>query len=102
MGFWSGLKNFGCQILGCIIKAVGWVTPTLNKVLDTLTAQVSIIHPTIGSAMSVDARMAGRVDGYINEQENQKFHQLLDIIKANGKVIDKVNAYKFNGRCLQQ
>ncbi|KAA6371618.1 MAG: hypothetical protein EZS28_032855, partial [Streblomastix strix] len=64
--FWSSLKNFGCKILGGIIKAAGWVAPTLNKVLGTLAAPVCMIHPAIGSAMEVGAKLAGEVDRYIN------------------------------------
>ncbi|KAA6362875.1 MAG: hypothetical protein EZS28_041599 [Streblomastix strix] len=66
MGFWSGLKNFGSKILSGITKAAGWVAPTLNKVLGTLAAQVSMIHPAIGSAIGVGQRIAGGVDRYIN------------------------------------
>ncbi|KAA6367804.1 MAG: hypothetical protein EZS28_036670 [Streblomastix strix] len=66
MGFWSGLKNFGSKILGGIIKAAGWVAPTLNKVLGTLAGPVSMINPAIGSAMGVRQRIAGGVDRYIN------------------------------------
>ncbi|KAA6400256.1 MAG: hypothetical protein EZS28_004215 [Streblomastix strix] len=66
MGFWSGLKNFGSKILGGITKAAGWVAPTLNKVLGTLAAPVRMIHPAIGSAMGVGAKLAGEVDRYIN------------------------------------
>ncbi|KAA6387818.1 MAG: hypothetical protein EZS28_016653 [Streblomastix strix] len=66
MGFWSGLKNFGSQILGGITKAAGWVAPTLKKVLGTLAGPVNMINPAIGSAMGVGQRIAGGVDRYIN------------------------------------
>ncbi|KAA6403602.1 MAG: hypothetical protein EZS28_000862 [Streblomastix strix] len=66
MEFWSGLKNFGSKVLGCIIKAASWVAPTLNKILDTLAGPVSMIHPAVGSAMGVGAKLAGGVDRYIN------------------------------------
>ncbi|KAA6355824.1 MAG: hypothetical protein EZS28_048649 [Streblomastix strix] len=61
-----GLKNFGSKIFGGITEAAGWVAPTLNKVLGTLAAQVSMIHLAIGSAMGVGAKLVGGVDRYIN------------------------------------
>ncbi|KAA6398355.1 MAG: hypothetical protein EZS28_006117 [Streblomastix strix] len=62
----QGLKNFGSKILGCIKKAAGWVAPISNKVLGTLAAPVSMIHPAIGSAMGVGAKLAGGLDRYVN------------------------------------
>ncbi|KAA6394655.1 MAG: hypothetical protein EZS28_009816 [Streblomastix strix] len=66
MGFLSGLKKFGSIIFDGITKAAGQVTPTLNKVQGILTVLVSMLHPAIGSAMSVGARMASGVDRYID------------------------------------
>ncbi|KAA6370486.1 MAG: hypothetical protein EZS28_033987 [Streblomastix strix] len=66
MGFWSGLKNFGSQILAGITKAACWVAPTFNKVLCTLAGPVSMIHPGVGAAIGLGQRLAGGVDRYIN------------------------------------
>ncbi|KAA6380645.1 MAG: hypothetical protein EZS28_023828 [Streblomastix strix] len=66
LGFWTCFKNFGSKILGGITKAANRVAPTLNKVLGTVAAPISMIHPAIGSAMGIGAKLTGGVDRHIN------------------------------------
>ncbi|KAA6400505.1 MAG: hypothetical protein EZS28_003961 [Streblomastix strix] len=93
MGFRFGLKNFGSKILESITKAADWVAPTFNKVLGTLAAPVSMIHPAIGSAMEVGAKLAAQMEQTVRKDGKDEFikntYNGIEIIihKSDGYVI---------------
>ncbi|KAA6404038.1 MAG: hypothetical protein EZS28_000438 [Streblomastix strix] len=70
MGFFSGIANFGSKILGDVKKAAQWVTPTLHKILSTISAPIRMIHPAIGGALGAGANLAGAVDRLYLKRSN--------------------------------
>ncbi|KAA6389098.1 MAG: hypothetical protein EZS28_015373 [Streblomastix strix] len=67
MGFFSGIANIGSKKLGCIKHAAQWVSPTLHKVLSTISGPVGMIHSGIGGALGAGANLAGAVDRLVNK-----------------------------------
>ncbi|KAA6356543.1 MAG: hypothetical protein EZS28_047930 [Streblomastix strix] len=55
-------------ILGGIKKVAGWVTPTLHKVMGTLSGPVSMLHPGAGQIMGTVGNIAGAVDRHLNKR----------------------------------
>ncbi|KAA6393242.1 MAG: hypothetical protein EZS28_011228 [Streblomastix strix] len=68
MGIFSGLKNFGSKILRGIKKVVGWVAPTLHKVMGTLSGPVSMLHPGAGQIKGTIRSIAGGIDRHLNKK----------------------------------
>ncbi|KAA6387972.1 MAG: hypothetical protein EZS28_016498 [Streblomastix strix] len=68
MGFFGGLKNFDSKILTGIKKTASWVAPTLHKVMNTLAAPESMLHPGAGPIMNTVGNISGNVDYYLNKR----------------------------------